>query len=534
MNREAGADVSPGVPAGGAPEEEFDLRRLKELGGFLLRSPRRRPRLTLVVFLVTLGFGLIVAAYWPRTFGAEARILAQHNLVLPALDNPGRSVPREADNPTKNAADQIKKRDNVVALVKQLDLIDRWDATRQPVLRLKDKILAPFSGGPKPEEDRLLDLVGFLDKRLVVGTDESSINISIEWPDREMAYEIVALVLKNFLEARYDTNVNVITEAIRILEERAKPQSDEVDAALAELSKAEANRRSKISSISASSPRVSTRAAPRYSATSQALPAPTGSASASPGGGSVDDTDITAQLEEVRHRLREVEDDRRRRLTDAQNQLADARTTLGPMHPTVVGLSEKIADLSVPPPELVALRARERDLVGKIAKAAVPAPASPPAPTPVTGSPRSRPPSNAPASEPSSDLDLSGTPLGVRDSLVELMRDDPETALARSKLQAASTKYNELLSRIEAASIELDVTRASFKYQYTVVRPPELARKPTRPNVPLVVLASFLAAFLLMMLIPGGLDLIRGRFVEAWQVERELGLPLLGELTPPR
>jgi uncharacterized protein involved in exopolysaccharide biosynthesis len=479
------------------------------------------------VFLLTLGFGLIVAAYWPRTFGAEARILAQHNLVLPALDNPGRSVPREADNPTKNAADQIKKRDNVVALVKQLDLIDRWEATRQPILRLKDRILAPLSGGPKPEEERLLDLVGFLDKRLVVGTDESSINISIEWPDREMAYEIVALVLKNFLEARYDTNVNVITEAIRILEERAKPQSDEVDAALAELSKAEANRRSKISSISASSPRAP-RALPRYSATPQPSPAPVGNASASP----VDDTEITVQLEEVRRRLREVEDDRRRRLTDAQNQLADARTTLGPMHPTVVGLNEKISELSLPPPELVALRARERDLVSKIAKAAVPAPA----PTPITGTPRPLPPSAAlaPASEPSSDVDLSGSPLGVRDSLVELMRDDPETALARSKLQAASTKYNELLSRIEAASIELDVTRASFKYQYTVVRPPELARKPTRPNVPLVVLASFVAALLLMMLIPGGLDLIRGRFVEAWQVERELGLPLLGELTPPR
>lgn len=77
------------------------------------------------------------------------------------------------------------------------------------------------------------------------------------------------------------------------------------------------------------------------------------------------------------------------------------------------------------------------------------------------------------------------------------------------------------------------MTRAAFKYQYSVVRPPELARAPSKPNVPLVLFATVFLSALLTFLVPGLVDLWTGRFVESWQVERTLNLPLLGELTPP-
>jgi uncharacterized protein involved in exopolysaccharide biosynthesis len=501
-----------GAPATGE-EEEFDLERLKQLAGFLLRAPKRRPLLATVAFLLTLGFGVVIAAFWPRSYASDTRILAQHSLVLPALDNPNRQVPREADSPTKNAADTIQKRENIVALVKQLDLVDRWDQTRQPILRLKDRIFGAIFG-VRSEEDRLHDLIGLVDKRLVVATDESSINISVEWPDREMSFEMVSLVLKNFLDARYDANVNVITEAIRILEERAKPQSDEVDAALEELSKREAELRGRSSTGAAAAIPVPPPSSPAAVSPPSAAHTPTPAATEA-------SAETTQDLEDVRRRIREMDEDHRRRLTEAQNQLADARTTLGPLHPTVLALTEKIQALSNPQPELAALRAREHALVAKVAQGVAPASAGSYSPSP-------RP---SPVSVATTD----GSRAGQRAAAIEdLVRDDPAAALARSKLQAASSKYNELLSRIEAANIELDVTRASFKYQYTVVRPPELARKPSKPNVMLVLLLSILAACLMTIVMPGGLDLIRGRFVEPWQVERELGLPLLGELTPPR
>jgi uncharacterized protein involved in exopolysaccharide biosynthesis len=503
------------APDANHDNDELDLERVKQLLGFFLRGPRRRPVVSALVFLLTVGVGAAVAAFWPRSYGGSARILAQHNLVLPALDNPNRQVPRETDSPTKNAADTIMRRDNVIALVKQLDLVDRWQATRQPILRLKDRVSLAVSG-PRGEQDRLLDLIGLVEKRLVVGTDDSSINISVEWPDREVAFEIVSLVMKNFLEASYDTDVKVIAEAIHILEVRAKPEADEVDAALQDLSKLEALRRAQISMLTAPRASRSRRAhvvavasSPSHSTLGASIRA------ASPPGDANDDPAL--QLEEVRHRIREAGDERQRRIDETQNQLAEARATLGPLHPTVLGLNGKLAELSAPPEEVLTLRTRERDLLTHVAKGGA-----------RHSSERSGRDSESALAETRA---AAGAGAG-NDALVALAdtRDDPSTAMARSKLQAASMKYNELLSRIESANIELEVTRASFKYQYTVVRPPELARSPSKPNLALVILAFSVLSLLLMIFLPGSIDLLRGRFVEHWQMERALGLPLLAEL----
>jgi uncharacterized protein involved in exopolysaccharide biosynthesis len=352
-------------------------------------------------------------------------------------------------------------------------------------------------------------MVGLLEKRLQVGADESSITISIEWPDRELAFEIVSYLQKNFLEARFDSNVAVITEAIRILEERAKPQSAEVDAALADLTKVEAQRRG----VAAVAP--GPRTVGRSRAAGHAPSTAPGSDTAD-GAASADDAE---DLEEVRRKIRLLKGDREQQLMQAQNQLADARATLGPLHPTVVALNEKISDLRGDPAGLPPLAARERELVARIARATVvttPSASANAAPPPVAGTPAPAPPPPVAASNVAADL-----------------RDDPEVALALSRLQGVSSKYSELLSRIEAANIELDVTRAAFKYQYSVVRPAELARAPSKPNVPLVLAATLILALLLGILLPGLLDLARGRFVEVWQVERSLDIPLLGELRPP-
>jgi hypothetical protein len=112
-------------------------------------------------------------------------------------------------------------------------------------------------------------------------------------------------------------------------------------------------------------------------------------------------------------------------------------------------------------------------------------------------------------------------------------RDDAATALARNKLEAASAKYNDLLTRIEAAQIELEMARASAKFRYRVVRPPELPNKPSKPNTLVLVGGGLLAALLIAFLVPGLLDLASGRLLEPWQVERALKLPVLGALLPP-
>ncbi len=522
MGTNAGGEVSSDGQDGG-DDEEFDLQRWKELAGFLARAPRRRPRLSAGVLVVTLLVGLLVAIYWPRTFGCDVRILAQRNLVLPALDNPNRSVPHEADAPTKNAADAILQRDNLIALVRQLDVVRRWQLTRQPLLRLKDKITGLFSTKLAPERER--DLVDLLAKKLTVAADDSSITISVEWPDREMAFEIISFLQTNFIEARHDTNVKVIVEALRILEERAKPQAAEVDLALAELTQLDVERTRAIRAAR-TGPAIDADAT-RSPGTS---PGPAATTSQTPAAAMRVD-DVAAQdLLEVRRKSRLLRDDRERQEAEAQRQLLDARATLGPMHPTVVALNEKLVQLAEPSAELKVLEARERELVAQIAAGSVAT--APPTPAP-TRAPAPRPGPAANANANANANALPGVPFLAPFAGLSELREDPQTMHARQKLQNASTKYNELLSRMEAANIELAVARAAFKYQYTVVRPPELARQPLKPNVVLVLLVTCALALLMTFLVPGGLDLWRGRYMEAWQVERSLKLPILGNLLPP-
>ena len=476
-----------------APEDgEFDFHRLKEIVGLFLRAPRRRPGLAVASLLVTLSLGVLAAVFWPRSYSCEVRILAQRDLVLPALGNPNRAVPRDADSLTRNAADTILQRDNIMAMIKQLDLVDRWVSTRQPALRLKDRIVSVF--GPRSDEDRLRDLVGLLEKRLVVGADESSITISVEWPDRQTAFDIITFLQKNFLEARYDANVNVISEAIRILEGRAKPEAAEVDGALAGLTRVEGQGSQEKPTLDPDAP------GPGRPARAGAVPVATAAPAA------VRTDGAAKELEDLRQRMRLVKEDHDRHLMEAQNQLSDARTTLGPLHPTVLGLSAKVAQLAQEPAEVKAGRARERELVGELAAASL---------RPQSGSTPTSGPTPTPATTAAS------------------VSEAPDVILARSKLQAVSARYSDLLSRIEAANIELETTRAAFKYQYSVVRPPELPREPSKPNSSLVLLASIVAAVLLTFLVPGGVDLSRARFVETWQVERWLKMPVLGQLSPP-
>ena len=190
---------------GTEPEEEeeggFDAGRLADVAGYVLRVPRRQKAFFATTLALSLAFAATVFILYPRTYSTEVKILAQRNLVLPALGNPNRTVPREADNPTKNVADAILQHDNLVGLIKQVDLIDRWESSRPTLLRIKDR-LGTRVLGPQSEEDQLRSIEGVLEKRLIVTNDDTTINITSEWSDPRLAYDIASAVEKNFIDAR--------------------------------------------------------------------------------------------------------------------------------------------------------------------------------------------------------------------------------------------------------------------------------------------------------------------------------------------
>jgi uncharacterized protein involved in exopolysaccharide biosynthesis len=497
--------------------EGLDFERIKLLAGFFVRAQSRHRFVGPLVFVIVAALTVAVTVLWPRVYEVDFRLLAQKNNLLPALGNPTRTV-RDNDSPTKNVQETVVQRDNLVALVKQVDLIDRWDASRAPILRIKDKITNAI-GGPTSEEDKMHALIGLMQQRLWVTTDDSSLTFTVIWPSPQIAFEISSLIEQNFLEAKYDNEVSVIREAIRILDDRAKDQAKQVDAALADLTKLEADQKAKAEASAGLEPAPAPAPA---EAVPGAAPAPRVVRKAPPVPVRNEAAD---QLEDVRKQIATLEASRARDLADAQKQLGDARLTLGPLHPTVVALKQKVDQASEPDPQLAALKTQEHQLVAAIAATPSPSDDGSPGTTVTSPVPRALPRTAAPAD--SKDA--------VTRQLVERLtdRDDAATAFAKTKLTAASAKYNELLTRLEAAQIELDVAKAAFKFKYEVVRPPEFPKKPRKPNVPVLLLGGILAAFLLAFLIPGLVDLASGRLLEPWQAQNALKIPVIGILLPP-
>jgi hypothetical protein len=111
---------------------------------------------------------------------------------------------------------------------------------------------------------------------------------------------------------------------------------------------------------------------------------------------------------------------------------------------------------------------------------------------------------------------------------------DPGMVYARGQLRDAMDKYAALRTQIQTAQIDLETAQAAFKYRYSVVTPAHLPRSPTKPNVPLVLLAALVAATLCAFLFAVLVDVRKGRLLERWQIERLLDRPILGEIALPR
>jgi len=195
---------------------------------------------------------------------------------------------------------------------------------------------------------------------------------------------------------------------------------------------------------------------------------------------------------------RDVEEFRSRRLAELESQLAQARATLSEAHPTVAALRRDIEALGRESPHLKALREEERrvhaEYAAQLAREGHPG-AAPMAPEPLV-------------------LDAGAA-----------REEDP-------KVRDLRLQYEQMASRVTAAHVDLDAARAAFKYRYNVIWPPQVPTEPRSPNPAKIFGGGLVLALLLAALAAALPDLVSGRVVERWQVERELDLEVLAE-TPP-
>lgn len=479
----------------------FDRAQLRNYLRFTVGSLRRRRRLFVSVWASVVALTVAALFALPKTYHVESKLLAQRNQVLAVRGDGPDSVA-----PTRGAAETVQRRDNLVALIKSTDLIEHYRAHRAPAQRLADAV-SRLLHGADTEQEELDGMVELLQKRLVVWTSDGTVSITLDWPDAKMAARLVDAAQQNFIEMRYASEITALSESTAIIRSHAASLTGDIDDAVAAVEKLRAAKQGPTADGAGS-------AAPR-------APVPRLAIRGVPGT-SPELAQLKLSIDAKQRALDDLEGARRHRLSELQTRIIEQRSTYTENHPIMVDMEQTAAALSVPSIQVKALTqeiaALREELERKSAAAKTEAPSDGAGSGPAVGF----------ASGGSTPPQLPGEILRL-DS--ELREDrDPASVYARGQLRDAMDKYSALRAQVQAAQIDLETAQAAFKYRYSVLTPAQVPKRPAKPNMPLLLLASFVAAFFAAVLVAVVADVRSGRLVERWQIERLLDRPILGEM----
>ncbi len=492
----------------------IDWRAVRNWCVFGWRAMGRRKGLIFGVFSLVMGLAVIALIVLPKRYHVETRLLAQKNqvLALPGEEPGGRQ-------PSSAAQETVLRRDNLVALVKETNMLEEWSVRRSPAARFKDWAISPFMRDTT-EAERLDGLVKYLKKQLKVMNDDTTGQVTIEvvWPDAVLGYRIVDAAQRNFLEAKHVEETTAIAEHASILEGHAAQLRREIDTAVREIQTIRAKKAGE-KPLKAPAPAAP---ADEAAADKAAAPAPVARPAAKLDDGSLRRlTELSVMIETKRNAIRELDEFRQRRVAELQAQVEDKRGMYTEAHPAMVDLRQSLAAASRESPQVKALRgelARLESEHGQLAALAAAAGES--VPRPSGGRARG-----------------AGTRGDLNDEVIRIEQipaeeRDPEIEYARAKLKDSITSYQEIEGKIRSARIALDTAEAAFKYRYTMVTPPEVPKSPLSPNALVVILGAAFAGFFLGLMAAIGLELKRGLLQDVWQVEHFLALPVLATVRP--
>jgi hypothetical protein len=476
----------------------FDGKQIRDYLAFGSGAVRRRRSLVAAVASGIMALAALTVAALPRTYHVEAKLLAQRSAAL-AVRGDG----QEAVAPTRGAVETIRRRDNLVALIEATDLIHHWREHRAPAQRLADG-LRKLVHGEDDADEQLDSMVERLEKRLNAWTNDTTVVIAIDWTDAPMAARLVDIAQQNFLEARHAQEITALAESIAILESHANGLRADVDDAVSALEDIRGKQTAPAGSAT-SAPSSSGAPAPRPAARRATGPSP-------------ELEQVTVTLSAKRKALEDLEELRRRRLSEAQMRLAEQRATYTEAHPVIIDLHQTIAALDAPSPQIKALRAEVASLRAEQERLGGAGTGRASAPDATSGSPGLLP-----------------IPRDIVRLDEELREDrDPGVVYARGKLRDAMDKYAALCDKVHASQIDLETAQAAFKYRYSVLTPAKIPKRPVKPNVALILIASLVSALLGAAVVAVVADVRSGLLVEPWQIERLLDRPILGEVVLPQ
>ena len=463
----------------------FDYAYLAHCIGFALRAPLRHKALFAGCVLGALGLAVSALLTLPKTYHVQARILAQRSNVISALSNPNVSRTWDLEAPTRAARETVMKRDNLISLCTQTNLVEQWKASRAPAVRFRDWVLHLFKRVRPASYDERDILVETLAERLHVDVDGGIVTISVKWPDAGMAYRLVEAAMQSFVEARHATEISTIAEAVSILEGHAAETLRRINGTMEEIE-------AKDRSARPGAPRMPARAGASQAAS--------------------DESDEIARLRVMfaakQRAIVDLEEFRRRQLAELQAQLAHQKSIYAEQHPIVVNTQLNIDSLSGESPQVAELRREVERLRRELTRRG--------------------------ASTELSPLAITQPPV-VRSEVNEARAvrpepEDPRLEYSRGQLRLLFNQYGVLLDRIDGARMEMETARADFKYRYSVVTPAQVPRFPIAPRFNLVLLGGLFGGLAFGVFASTARDLSSRRVIERWQVERVLELPILGDL----
>lgn len=469
----SGGGGGGGGRGGGNDDDDGPSIAIRERIAEAARSAKRRKGLSFVVWMICGALTVLGAIFAPRNYEVEARVLVQRTQAITG-GQPLQLSPEEMRNIAKEYEEQVMAHDNIIAIVRQKKLVERWDEMRQPHRRLIDKINRKLGKAPPTDDEKYDALVANIKRRLKVWVDATTVTMKLEWSEPEAARDIVEAAVKNFLEARFQSEVGVIPERLQILQASVAQAHKDLEVAASELQRQQklANPRERVSIIIPNLPQ---------------------GVSAEP-----PDPQLKARLDAVRQQIAVLQQQKLQREAELNQELTLKRQTLAEGHPEIIGLKKALADARADSPQLAKLRAEEKEILAEIqAKQRAAAENRPAAPRPAP----------VPAPEP-----MAGTTKSLQDAQVQF--------------ETVRNKYSDLVAQLDAARLEMKTQEAAFKNRYKIVHPPEIPTGPKRPVGLIAILIGVMSTIAAVLAVAALADRFSGIFFEPRDVRDRLGLPV--------
>ena len=466
---------------GGGDDDDGPNIAVKERVAEAARSAKRRKGLSFVVVMICGALTVLGAIFAPRNYECEARVLVQRTNIISGGQGQQLS-PEEMRNVAREYEEQVMAKDNIVAIVRQKNLVARWDDMRQPHRRLLDKINRKMGKAPYSDDEKYDALVGKIHSSLKVWVDGATVTVKLEWSEPEAARDIVDAAVKNFLEARFQAEVGVIPERVKIYEGSLAQAHKDLESAALELQRQQklANPKERVNNI--------------------IIPAlPNGVRE------TVDTADpaLKAKLDGIRAQIAQLGGDKARRAAELQAEYNEKKTTLAEGHPEMIALKQRLDAANADSPQVAALKQQERDVIEEI-KAQKRAAAE--------NAPKPKVAAAVPVAPKQDDPPQVGTTKNVQDAQVQF--------------ETISKKFSDLAAQLDAARLEMKTAEAAFRTRYRVVHPAEIPAAPKRPVGLIAIAIGVMSTIAAVLAVAALADRFSGIFFEPRDVRDRLGLPV--------